>query len=85
MIDRKEIVVNACNLFLEHNDVTIGYPNSDMKSLGYKRIILVNSVRVHKKHLGQLIFLDIEKRAPFKKKWPGLTKDLAEQLLCMFL
>jgi hypothetical protein len=47
------------------------------------RIILVNGVRVYKKELGGIIFVYIEKKKPFKKKWSGLCNDLAEQVLSM--
>ena len=81
MVKCSKTLIDACNLFLQHNKVEIGYPNSDMKMLGRKKIILVNGVRVHKKRLGGLIFVDCEKYQPFKKKWSELCNDLAEQLL----
>jgi len=67
MVKCSKTLIDACNLFLQHNKVEISYPNSDMKRLGRKRIILINGVRVHKKRLGGLIFVECEKYQPFKK------------------
>jgi hypothetical protein len=81
MVKCAKTLIDACRLFLQYNKVEIGYPNSDMKRLGRKRIILVNGVRVHKKRLGGLIFVEVERHKPFEKKWSTLCDDLAEQLL----
>ena len=83
MVKCQETIINACELFLRHNKIDIGYPNEFAKKFGYKKIILVNKVKVPKKMLGYLIFMDVEKRQPFAKKWATLNKDLALQVLSM--
>ena len=83
MVKCSKTLIDSCNLFLKHNKVEVGYPNSDMKRLGRKRIILVNGFRVNKKRLGGLIFVECNKYQPFEKKWAELCNDLSEQLLSM--
>ncbi len=83
MVKCSKTLIDACELFLKHNEVEISYPNADMKMLNTKRIILVNGIRVHKKNLGGLIFVECNKYQPFKKRWSGLCNDLTEQLLSM--
>ena len=68
---------------MQFNKLEVGYPNSDMKMLGRKKIIFINGVRVHKKKLGSTIFVYVNQHKPFEKKWATLCQDLANQALSM--
>lgn len=77
MVKSPQILIEACQFFLAHNDLKVC-----KTEFGHKRIYL-NGSRIFQKELGSIIFTYCEIRRPFKKKWSTLTTDLCKQSLSM--